>query len=99
MKHEESYEGDSDDEDRGVSVGEYTEDTFELSDEDIPKGFTPVTQVLDEVHKIVTCLLRLSMTLRNYGRNDPKRQGPANAYFCLTISSTSVTNSQQPPNT
>lgn len=30
VKHEESYEGDSDDEDRGVSVGEYTEDTFEF---------------------------------------------------------------------
>ena len=56
---------------------EYEEgDMFELSDEESIEEDTPVHQALSEVHDVITCLLRFSMTLRRPSRDDQRRGDP-----------------------
>lgn len=56
---------------------EYEEvDMFELSDEESIDEDTPVHQALSEVHDVITCLLRFSMTLRRPSRDDQRRGDP-----------------------
>ena len=48
-------------------------DMFELSDEESIDEESPVRQALSEVHDVITCLLRFSMTLRIPSRDDQRR--------------------------
>ena len=51
-------------------------DMFELSDEGSVGEETLVCQALSEVHDVITCLLRFSMTLRAPSRDDQRRDDP-----------------------
>jgi hypothetical protein len=54
---------------------DYT-DMFELSDEESIDEETPVRRALGEIHDVITCLLRFSMTLRSPSRDDQRRDDP-----------------------
>jgi hypothetical protein len=54
------------------------EDSFELSDEESVDEGTPVSEAISEIHDVVTCLLRFSMTLRSPGRGDQRKNDPGN---------------------
>lgn len=49
-------------------------DFFELDDED-EQDSSPIEQALDKLHEVITCLLRLSMALRNPARHDQMKRG------------------------
>lgn len=51
-------------------------DMFELSDEESIDEDTPVRKALVEIHDVITCLLRFSMTLRRPSRDDQRRDDP-----------------------
>jgi hypothetical protein len=61
----------------------------------------PVTRALDEMHEIILCLLRFSMTLRNPARHDQIKES-ASTSTQSTINGTSImcrTSSQTPKTT
>jgi hypothetical protein len=54
------------------------EDKFELSDEESVNEGTPVSEAIGEIHDVITCLLRFSMTLRSPGRGDQRKNDQGN---------------------
>ena len=52
------------------------EDMFELSDEESIENVTHTQRAIDEIHDVITCLLRFSIALRNPGRNNLRRDDP-----------------------
>lgn len=63
-------------------------DIFELSDEESIDEDTPIRQALSEVHDVITCLLRFSMTLRRPSRDDQRRDDPAGVAEAFVIHDT-----------
>jgi hypothetical protein len=66
------------------------EDMFELSDEESIENVTHTQRAIDEIHDVITCLLRFSIALRNPGRNnlrkdDPDGQGIAQSFVAHYI--------------
>jgi hypothetical protein len=59
-----------------VYLDHENEDMFELSDEESADEGTPVSDAIAEIHDVITCLLRFSMTLRSPGRGDQRRNDP-----------------------
>jgi hypothetical protein len=59
-----------------VYLDHENEDMFELSDEESADEVTPVSEAIAEIHDVITCLLRFSMTLRSPGRGDQRRNDP-----------------------
>jgi hypothetical protein len=59
-----------------VYLDHENEDMFELSDEESADEGTPVSEAIAEIHDVITCLLRFSMTLRSPGRGDQRRNDP-----------------------
>jgi hypothetical protein len=49
---------------------------FELSDEESVEDETPTQQAVTKIHDVITCLLRLSIALRNPARNNQRRYDP-----------------------
>lgn len=51
-------------------------DMFELSDEESVGDETPTQRAISKIHDVITCLLRLSIALRNPARNNQRRFDP-----------------------
>jgi hypothetical protein len=66
---------DNDDDGQGENWNDI-EDTFDLSDEESTEDVTHTQQAIDEVHDVITCLLRFSIALRNPGRNNQRKNDP-----------------------
>ena len=63
-------------------------DMFELSDEESIGEDNPVLQALSEVHDVITCLLRFSMTLRRPSRDDQRRDDTAGVATAFVLHDT-----------
>lgn len=60
--------------DSSTSGGGGDDDMFEIEDDEVGELLGPLEQALDEVHEVITLLLRFSMTLRSPAKHDQMRQ-------------------------